>query len=529
MRTQKKPAAFFSYVIADDKYGHLTQLRERLSDEVQMQTGAEFPIFQDRNDIEWGQNWQQRLEQAVQDEVTFLIPIITPSFFTRDWCRRELQLFVDREKDLGRNDLILPIYYIRCPLLEDEEGRCQDPLAQVIHERQRADWRHLRFEPFTSPQVGKTLETLALQISKALERLGAPRQPTLARPPDQKQKESTALNKAPVATQQAETLKAPPVIEPPTHVVDALYRGDFPLISQAIQAAKPGDRILVRPGFYSEGLVIDKPLEIIGDGEVSEIIVQASGRDVILFQTTMGRVANMTLHQKGPAKFYAVNITQGRLELEGCDITSQGLACVAIHDGADPRLRRNRIHDGKQAGIYVYDNGQGILEDNDIFGNAFTGVEIKGGSNPTLRRNRIHDGKSGGVLVYDNGQGILEDNDVFGNALAGIAIKGRGNPTLRHNRIHDGKRTGVYIYDNGQGVLEDNDILGNARAGIWIQEGSKPVARNNRVNKNGDVGVYVARNSGGTFEENDLRDNLKGAWNISGDSKANVKRARNQE
>ena len=265
MPTQKKPAAFFSYVIADDKDGYLTKLRERLSDEVQMQTGLEFPIFQDRNDIEWGQNWQQRLEQAVHDDVTFLIPIITPSFFTREWCRKELQLFLDREQALGRNDLILPIYYIRCPLLEDEEKRKQDPLAQVIHERQRADWRHLRFEPFTSPQVGKTLESLALQVSKALERLRIPQQPNPAPPPDQKQKESRASDKAQDVTQQTETLKASPVIEPPTHVVDALYRGDFPSISQAIQAAKPGDRILVRPGLYSEGLIIDKPLEIMGD------------------------------------------------------------------------------------------------------------------------------------------------------------------------------------------------------------------------------------------------------------------------
>jgi len=37
--TELKPAAFMSYVHADDKYGHLTTLRERLSDEVCVQTG----------------------------------------------------------------------------------------------------------------------------------------------------------------------------------------------------------------------------------------------------------------------------------------------------------------------------------------------------------------------------------------------------------------------------------------------------------------------------------------------------------
>ena len=76
---KNKPAAFMSYVHSDDKYGQLTTLRERLSDEVQMQIGTEFPIFQDRKDIQWGQNWKERIENSL-DETTFLIPIITPSF-----------------------------------------------------------------------------------------------------------------------------------------------------------------------------------------------------------------------------------------------------------------------------------------------------------------------------------------------------------------------------------------------------------------------------------------------------------------
>lgn len=54
--------------------------------------------------------------------------------------------------------------------------------------------------------------------------------------------------------------------------------------------------------------------------------------------------------------------------MEGCGITSQSLTCVAIHDGADPRLRRNRIHDGKQSGVYVNEHGRGTLEDNEIMG-----------------------------------------------------------------------------------------------------------------------------------------------------------------
>lgn len=110
----KKPLAFMSYAHVDDADGRLTELRKLLSTETQVQTGDEFPIFQDRDDILWGQSWDERIEKSL-DEVTFLIPIVTPSFFNSKNCRGELQRFLEREKKLGRNDLVLPIYYVTSP------------------------------------------------------------------------------------------------------------------------------------------------------------------------------------------------------------------------------------------------------------------------------------------------------------------------------------------------------------------------------------------------------------------------------
>src|SRR6266508_3273934 len=43
-----------------------------------------------------------------------------------------------------------------------------------------------------------------------------------------------------------------------TRVVDAARRGDHATIGEAIAAAAAGDRIVVRPGTYREGLILDK-------------------------------------------------------------------------------------------------------------------------------------------------------------------------------------------------------------------------------------------------------------------------------
>ena len=159
-----------SYVHQDDKYERLTTFRALLSDEVQIHTGEEFPIFQDRKDIQWGQNWKERIEESL-DNVTFLIPIITPSFFKRQYCRDEVERFLERERRLNRNDLILPVYYVDCLILGDERLRLADELAREIGLRQYTDWRDLRFEPSTSPEIGRRLALLAVQIRDTLHRI----------------------------------------------------------------------------------------------------------------------------------------------------------------------------------------------------------------------------------------------------------------------------------------------------------------------------------------------------------------------
>ena len=49
--------------------------------------------------------------------------------------------------------------------------------------------------------------------------------------------------------------------------------------------------------------------------------------------------------------------------------------------------------------------GRGLLEENEIFDNAMAGVWIKTESDPILRRNKIHDGREGGICIFNGGKG----------------------------------------------------------------------------------------------------------------------------
>ena len=72
---KQKPKAFMSYTHFDDQNDgkRLTLFRECLVKEGRAQTGKEFLIFQDVEDIGWGQDFEKRIEDAIK-EVTFLSP-----------------------------------------------------------------------------------------------------------------------------------------------------------------------------------------------------------------------------------------------------------------------------------------------------------------------------------------------------------------------------------------------------------------------------------------------------------------------
>ena len=263
-----------------------------------------------------------------------------------------------------------------------------------------------------------------------------------------------------------------PVEAPQTHVVDPQGRGDFTTVTAAVRAARQGDRILIRPAVYEEGLVVDKPLTITGDGPVDEIEIRARNTHVLLFQASTGLVSNLTLRQTGGNDCHGVEIRQGQLQLDGCDISSRSAACVAIRDGADPLLLRNKIHDGSKSGVLFRDGGQGTLENNYITRNSTSGVIMRAGARATLRRNRIQENDQSGVFVYDRAFGTLEDNDITRNGLVGVSVKTNGKVFVRGNRITHNEREAIWVRERGSAVVEDNDLRHNAHGAWDVEPGS---------------------------------------------------------
>jgi hypothetical protein len=341
--------------------------------------------------------------------------------------------------------------------------------------------------------------------------------------------------------------------------------GDFLTLTEAVRRAPANSRLLVRPGIYNEGLVIDKSLEIVGDGALEEIILRATTSSCLVMRTDAAIIRNLTLRGQARAGganddgFFAVDITHGRPLFEACDISSDSLACVAIHNPtAAPLIRSCRIHHGVDSGVFAYDGAQGVVESCDIFENANIGIAITSGARTgvrdchihdggdagivvwnratttvegcdiyanrranvgisdasvaTLRRCRIHDGDNTGVFTHRDGRATIEECNIYSHVEAEVAVTGGGDVRLLKCQIHDGQSHGVFVHDAGRALLESCDVFRNIASGLHVDANGVAVARACRINDNGHVAVSCEAGGAVEVENCDLTQNRVATW-----------------
>jgi hypothetical protein len=165
---------FFSYSREDDDdfKGALSALRDRIRRSLRSQlgiTGAGFRLFQDTEAISHGAQWEKEIKGAIAKSV-FFIPIVTPTAVNSRHCKTEFELFREREAELGREDLIFPILYIRVPALNSEAKRSGNNVLEIIHARQHADWTRLRQHDVASLEFGQKIEDFCQDIVEALSK-----------------------------------------------------------------------------------------------------------------------------------------------------------------------------------------------------------------------------------------------------------------------------------------------------------------------------------------------------------------------
>ncbi|MEH7826558.1 right-handed parallel beta-helix repeat-containing protein [Gemmobacter denitrificans] len=516
-----KPKGFWSYARGDDDHldKMLSDLRGVIAGEVSMLMGEEVGIFQDIHDLRTGDRWAETLRAGVS-AASFLIPVLTPRFFNRDWCREEVLTYLRICEETGIEPRIFPIRFVKWR----EDADCV--VRQALQPFQYKDFSNWRFESDPT-QKSRLVFEFAEDVTERLHLPPAARKPA---------KPSVGAAHEPQTQKTAEEIdlsrkEEMPPPKQPVHIVDPWpKRGDFTSIQAAIDAAEPGDRILVREGTYRESLRLSKVLEIFGEGDRERILVTTDKGNALQCDAPLARIAGLRFRRDAGGKNYGIWISGGGAEIEDCVVESLSLACIAIEgSGTAPSLRRCLLRDGEQAGLFVLEGAQPVVEDCQFIGNAFSAVEVEGQvTRPTLRRCVASHGKAGGFFFHEGAGGVMEGCEGIGNAYTGVEIKTGAAPLLRDCTLRDNMKSGLFVHENGRGRVEGGQITGNGIVGVSVGEGSTVTVTGCTITDNTYEAVWVKDDdSTGTFRNNDLRGNRLGAWDIAEGAK--VERHGNME
>ena len=233
------PDALLSFSSFDDRYhdGAIGKLTGQLAIAVQAVTGESFSLRAHADG--GGLEYLKRISvDRAPDRLPLLIPILTPNLLRAPKCRAEIEQFLELEAKTEHDDLLIPIHYVSCPQLTDEELRTADGLAVMLHQRTSHDWRSLRGRRPSSRLVREALEALAGEIGRM---------------------RSWALSEA-VASQVADALRVvetPALTGPPGEhpaIVAAPVRSEPPIPAPSIERSSPPAARSVSTGWTIERL-----------------------------------------------------------------------------------------------------------------------------------------------------------------------------------------------------------------------------------------------------------------------------------
>jgi len=192
---------------------------------------------------------------------------------------------------------------------------------------------------------------------------------------------------------------------------------DYETIQEAINAAEPGDTIIVEHGNYTENILVNKTVTLIGkernrtivDGGHSGHVIRVIASDVKIMNFTIQNSRRTSDIYSGIFLSRAVNVTI-------CNNTiKNNIVGVNLRGGSNNTLiMDNMMLNNSVSGINIYENSNFNHVISNTLMNNTAGVKISSASSNTLYRNSFINNSDYPIRVFS---GVLNsfDNSVEGN------------------------------------------------------------------------------------------------------------------
>jgi parallel beta-helix repeat (two copies) len=247
---------------------------------------------------------------------------------------------------------------------------------------------------------------------------------------------------------------------------------DYTKIQDAVDAANPGDTIIVYPGTYSENVDVNKDhLTIQSENGADSTIVQAANLYEHTFKITADYVSISGFTITGaseeyppPSGSYPTGSYSGIYlsEAEHCNILDNNISdnnngifssYSSYNEITGNTFTNNSDALGNGFGVYVYGSSDNIITNNNMSLNGQAGVGFSGGSNNTASGNSISN--SGGIWLHYSTNNTIINNTFSKGGIDVQGFLGHWNSHTIENNTVDGKP--IYYYKNMDGITVPTD------------------------------------------------------------------------
>ncbi|MDX2250645.1 MAG: right-handed parallel beta-helix repeat-containing protein [Nitrospira sp.] len=247
--------------------------------------------------------------------------------------------------------------------------------------------------------------------------------------------------------------------------------GDFSSIQEAVDSAKKGETVFLKPGNYPQDLTIHSKegIKLVGAGVDQVTLLGHRDRVGVLhvgkwpYGATDIEISGLTVNEHGG---HAVGIFNGKR------ITLRHLRVKGMLFGQqvqDVRIENCFIGGSETTGVQFADT-QAVLIGNVIHDNDH-GVNVAGKSEVRLERNVITRNLYEAVVIGDGGKAVLISNTLVNNG-GGAAFLGSSHNEVSGN-IVSFNAIGFVIAPSSQTTLSFNGLFN--REGNYLKAGSPPL------------------------------------------------------
>ncbi|MFF7988836.1 right-handed parallel beta-helix repeat-containing protein [Kitasatospora xanthocidica] len=275
--------------------------------------------------------------------------------------------------------------------------------------------------------------------------------------------------------------------------------GSYRTIGEALQAARSGAVISVRPGRYDENLVLTKVVSITAEDVRGSVRISPRRGSVVQVLTEAVQLTGLVL-QGQDDELPAVDVPRGQLALQDCEVAGNAWTAVLTRQQGELAMRGCRVVNPAGAGLVETSTGTSVIEDSVVEHLGTSALVIGERANPTVRRCVLRDARGNGVCANGEARGVIEDCEISATDKPAVALEEQSTTRLLRTEIRD-SALGVFIGSTARVVLEDCTVTAVRGHGYVLTNGTDPLLRRCRAVRPQGQGLHITGRSRGTFED----------------------------